>query len=185
MLEVGAALSHEQRLVIFAAHPPETSDLAPIMCWIGRGTRVSSMVDEVYLDHPRGLVAFPEPRRTPLRRGSPLFGERKVAGNRNPKPKSSRARQAWSRPPDSPSKSTIEHGFAPDCIPNFRGCLSQTTSRPPGPPHLSEDARTCWTLRGDHPQPHGTIIIPSACRRSGRHNIKTAATGMRLARHFG
>jgi hypothetical protein len=127
----------------------------------------------------------PEPRRTPLRRGSPLSGERKVAGNRNPKPKSSRARQAWSRPPDSPSKSTIEHGFAPDCIPNFRGCLSQTTSRPPGPPHLSEDARTCWTLRGDHPQPHGTIIIPSACRRSGRHNIKTAATGMRLARHFG
>jgi hypothetical protein len=87
--------------------------------------------------------------------------------------------------PTPPSKSTVEHGFAPDCIPNFRGCLSQTTSRPPGPPHLSEDARTCWTLSGDHPQPHGTIIIPSACRRSGRHNIKTAATGMRLARHFG
>ena len=84
MLEVGAALSHEQRLVIFAAHPPETSDLAPIMCWIGRGTRVSSLVDEVYLDHPRGLVAFPRaPSYSPQ---AGLTFVRRAKGRGQPKP---------------------------------------------------------------------------------------------------
>jgi hypothetical protein len=48
----------------------------------------------------------PKPRRT-LSGELILFGERRLAGNRNPKPKSSRARQARSRPPDSPSNSAI------------------------------------------------------------------------------
>jgi hypothetical protein len=65
-----------------------------------------SIVDEVILitlvtsSHPPGPAVLPSG-------GAHLYSERKVAGNRNPKPKSSRARQARSRPPDSPSKSRI------------------------------------------------------------------------------